>query len=32
VNGIEQRYFLTTKPGKAGSYLQKSKVLINTTK
>jgi len=23
VNGIEQRYFLTTKPGKTGSYLQK---------
>jgi len=23
---------LTTKPGKTGSYLQKSKVLINTTK
>jgi len=31
VNGIEQ-LFLTTKPGKTGSYLQKSKVLINTTK
>jgi len=24
--------FLTTKPGKTSSYLQKSKVLINTTK
>jgi len=31
VNGTEKRYFLTTKPGKTGSYLQKSKVLINTT-
>jgi len=31
VNGIEQRYFLTTKTGKTGSYLQKSKVLIDTT-
>jgi len=30
VNGIEQRYFLTTKPGKTGSYLQKCKVLSKT--
>jgi len=32
MNGIEQRHFFTTKPGKTGSYLQKSKVQINTTK